>query len=179
MSLAVTVAAPFKHTRKERLQKSEFIFYLTIDRKWMSRDQANQLLERAREAGLVEITDGWVRPLLDLSAVTVPVGFKPDSRIFESEEASQVLVGRIASARGVPPAEVVAEGNRVAREGFRGSSRRAVNLSSSEAGAAARHPGRGGAAVPLRNVRAAAAGPRCHPGRPWPPVRAAGPCGTA
>ena len=123
MSLSVTVAAPFKHTRKEKLQKSEFIFYLTIDRKWMSRDQANQLLERAKAAGMVEVADGWVRPLLDLSSITVPVGFKPDSRIFESDEASQVLVGRIAAARGVPPAEVVAEVNRVIREGFDGNLR--------------------------------------------------------
>ena len=123
MSLSVTVAAPFKHTRKEKLQKSEFIFYLTIDRKWMSRDQANQLLERAKAAGMVEVADGWVRPLLDLSAITVPVGFKPDSRIFESDEASQVLVERIAEVRGVPPAEVVSEVNRVIREGFDGNLR--------------------------------------------------------
>jgi hypothetical protein len=123
VSLPVTIAAPFKHTRKERLQRSEFIFYLTIDRKWMSRDQANQLLERAKAAGLVEVADGWVRPLLDLSGITVPVGFKPDSRIFESEEASQVLIGRIASARQVPPGEVVAEVNRVIREGFDGNLR--------------------------------------------------------
>lgn len=123
MSLAVTVAAPFKHTRKERLQRSEFIFYLTIDRKWMSRDQANQLLERARDAGMVEVAEGWVRPLLDLSSITVPVGFRPDSRVLEGDEASQVLIGRIASARGVPPAEVVAEVNRVIREGFDGNLR--------------------------------------------------------
>ncbi|MDD1669968.1 MAG: DUF2240 family protein [Methanomicrobiales archaeon] len=123
MSLPVTVAAPFKHTRKEKLQKSEFIFYLTIDRKWMSREQANQLLERAKAAGLIEVADGWVRPLLDLSGVTVPVGFRPDSRIFESEEASQLLIGRIASARGVPPAGVVAEVNRVIREEFDGNLR--------------------------------------------------------
>ena len=123
MSLPVTVAAPFKHTRKEKLQKSEFVFYLTIDRRWMSRDQANQVLERGRAAGLLEVADGWVRPLLDLSSVTVPVGFRPDSRIFESEEASQVLIARIAAARGVPPAEVVAETNRLIREGFDGNLR--------------------------------------------------------
>jgi hypothetical protein len=89
----------------------------------MSRDQANQLLERAKAAGMVEVTDGWIRPLLDLSGITVPVGFKPDSRIFESAEASQLLLGRIASARGVPPAEVVAEVNRIIREGFDGNLR--------------------------------------------------------
>jgi hypothetical protein len=116
VSLQVTVAAPFKHTRKEKLQKSEFIFYLTIDRKWMSRDQANQVLERAKALGMVEVADGWVRPLLDLSAITVPVGFRPDSGIFESEEASQLLIARVAAARGVPPAEVVAEVNRVIQD---------------------------------------------------------------
>jgi hypothetical protein len=72
---------------------------------------------------MVEVADGWVRPLLDLSSVTVPVGFRPDSGIFESEEASQVLIGRIALARGVPPAEVVAEVNRIAREDFDGNLR--------------------------------------------------------
>jgi hypothetical protein len=72
---------------------------------------------------MVEVADGWVRPLLDLSAVTVPVGFRPDSRIFESEEASQLLIARIASARGVPVAAVVAEVNRVTREGFDGNLR--------------------------------------------------------
>ena len=72
---------------------------------------------------MVEVSDGWVRPLLDLSSVTVPVGFKPDSRIFESEEASQLLIGRIATERGVPPVEVVAEVNRVIREGFDGNLR--------------------------------------------------------
>ena len=123
MSLPVTVAAPFKHTRKEKLQKSEFIFYLTIDRKWMSRDQANQLLERAKTAGLVEIADGWVRPLLDLSAVTVPVGFRPDSQIFESEEASQILIGRIATARRISPVGVIAEVNRLILEVFDGNLR--------------------------------------------------------
>jgi hypothetical protein len=123
VSLQVTVAAPFKHTRKEKLQKSEFIFYLTIDRKWMSRDQANLVLDRAKTLGMVELADGWVRPLLDLSAITVPVGFRPDSGIFESEEASQLLIGRIATARGVPPGEVVAEVNRVIREDFDGNLR--------------------------------------------------------
>jgi len=62
-SLLITVAAPFRHLRKERLQKSEFIFYLTIDRMWMSRDQAALLLQRAEGEGLVKISGGLIEPL--------------------------------------------------------------------------------------------------------------------
>ena len=47
MSVKIAVAAPFKHMHKERLQKSEFVFYIAIDRKWMNKEQANHLLERA------------------------------------------------------------------------------------------------------------------------------------
>jgi len=124
VSLPVTVAAPFKHTRKDRLKKSEFVFYLAIDRKWMSREEAHRVLERAVEEGLLEVTtDGWVRPLLDLSTVTVPVGFRPSSRILESVQPSQELIQRIAAKDAVTPAQVTAEVNRVKEEEFDGKIR--------------------------------------------------------
>jgi len=124
VTLPVTVAAPFKHTRKDRLKKSEFVFYLAIDRKWMSREEAHRVLERAAEESLLEIsTDGWVRPLLDLSAVTVPVGFRPSSRILETVQASQELIQRTAAKDGITPAQVTAEVNRVTEEEFDGKIR--------------------------------------------------------
>ena len=33
------VAAPFKHTRKTKMRKYEFVYYYALDRKWMSTDQ--------------------------------------------------------------------------------------------------------------------------------------------
>jgi len=124
VTLPVTVAAPFKHTRKDRLKKSEFVFYLAIDRKWMSREEAHRVLERAAEEGLLEVSpDGWVRPLLDLSAVTVPVGFRPSSRILETVQASQELIQRIATQGGITPAQVTAEVNRVTEQEFDGKIR--------------------------------------------------------
>jgi len=124
VSLPVTVAAPFKHTRKDRLKKSEFVFYLAIDRKWMSREEAHRVLDRAAQEGLLEVTtDGWVRPLLDLSAVTVPVGFRPSSRILESVQPYQELIQRIAGKDGLSPAQVTAEVNRVMEEEFDGKIR--------------------------------------------------------
>ncbi|MDN7026160.1 DUF2240 family protein [Methanoculleus sp. FWC-SCC1] len=123
MSLRIAIAAPFKHMRKERLQKSEFIFYIAIDRKWMNKEQANQLLERAREAGLVEVSGGSVTPLYDVAEVTVPLGFKPESEILEEESPYEELIARIAAATGTPQNQVVAELNPIITDRFDGNLR--------------------------------------------------------
>jgi hypothetical protein len=123
VSLKIAIAAPFKHMRKERLQKSEFIFYIAIDRKWMNKEQANQLLERAREAGLVELSGGFVSPLYDVGEVTVPLGFKPETGIFDEESPYEELIGRIAAATGVPQNQVVAELNPIITDQFDGNLR--------------------------------------------------------
>ncbi len=121
MSLTIAVAAPFKHMRKDRLQKSEFIFYIAIDRKWMNKEQANRLLERARADGLVEVDGGFIRPLFDVAGVTVPLGFKPTSGILEEENPYEELIGRIAAATGRSPNQIVAELNPIITDHFDGN----------------------------------------------------------
>lgn len=124
MSLEIAVAAPFKHMRKERLQKSEFIFYVAIDRKWMNKEQANLLLERAMEEGLVEMEGGTIRPLFDLAAVEIPLGFKPTSDLLTGAATPcDELIARIASAAGKPVREIAAEINQVIETGFDGNLR--------------------------------------------------------
>jgi hypothetical protein len=124
VSVKIAVAAPFKHMRKERLQKSEFVFYIAIDRKWMNKEQANQLLERAKAEGLVEMDGGAIRPLFDLAEVSIPLGFKPTSDVLAAEESPyEELIGRIAAATGNPPQEVVAELHRVVADNFDGNIR--------------------------------------------------------
>ena len=58
MTLQITVAAPFKHTRKSGMRKNELVYYYALDRKWMSTDQANQILRRAEEEGLMSLENG-------------------------------------------------------------------------------------------------------------------------
>ena len=123
MSVRIAVAAPFKHMRKERLQRSEFVFYIAIDRKWMNKEQANQLLERAKSEGLVEMEGGAIRPLFDVAEVSIPLGFKPTSDILVTENPSEDLIGRIAAATGRPAQEIVAELHRVVTDQFDGNLR--------------------------------------------------------
>ncbi|KDE55969.1 DUF2240 family protein [Methanoculleus sp. MH98A] len=124
MSVKIAVAAPFKHMRKDRLQRSEFVFYIAIDRKWMNKEQANQLLERAKAEGLIEVDGGAIRPLFDVAEVSIPLGFKPTSDVLAASESPyEELIGRIAAATEKPPQEVVAELHRIVADNFDGNLR--------------------------------------------------------
>ncbi len=118
MTLRLTIAAPFRHTRKTAMRKNELVYYYALDRKWMSTDQANLLLKRAEEEGLLGVENGMYTPRFDTSTLTIPVGFKPGSGIFERQDPVQDLIQRIARARSIEETEVVAEMNRIIRERF-------------------------------------------------------------
>jgi hypothetical protein len=123
MSLRVTVAAPFRHLHKEQLQRSEFVFYLAIDRMWMSRDQAHALIAVAVEEGLLEVRGGLIVPLFPVSEVQVPLGYRPGPEDLERPDPERVLLARIASATGMTEKEVAAEANRLIATAFDGNLR--------------------------------------------------------
>lgn len=118
MTLRLAVAAPFRHTRKTAMRKNELVYYYALDRKWMSTEQANLLLKRAEEEGLLGLVNGMYTPRFDISGLTIPVGFKPSSGIFERHDPVQELIGRIARARSLEETDVVADMNRIIRENF-------------------------------------------------------------
>ena len=103
------------------MRKNELVYYYALDRKWMSTEQAHQLLRRAEEDGLISQENGVFTPRFDISEITLPIGFKPTSAIFERNDPSQELIGRIAKTRNVDETEVVAEMNRIIKDGFDGN----------------------------------------------------------
>lgn len=118
MTLKTAVAAPFRHLRKAALKKSELVYYYALDRKWMSTEQAATLLKNAEEEGLLKQDGGTYSPSFDPGTVTIPLGFKPTSAVFERKDVFAELVGRIARARKKEDTEVIAEMNQLIREGF-------------------------------------------------------------
>jgi hypothetical protein len=123
VSLQITVAAPFRHLHKGQLQRSEFVYYLAIDRMWMNRDQAGILLDLAVEQGLVEVNNGVVVPLFPVGEVAVPLGYRPGPEDLQRPDPERLLLARIAGATGREQREVAAEANLLAAEGFDGQLR--------------------------------------------------------
>ncbi len=79
------------------------------------------LLQRAEDEGLLGLENGIFTPRFDITEITIPVGFKPTSSIFERNDPSEELIGRIAQAKGIQETEVVSEMNRIIKEGFDGN----------------------------------------------------------
>ncbi len=121
MTFKITVAAPFRHTRKTGMRKNELVYYYALDRKWMSTEQANHLLRRAEDEQLIRQENGVFTPLFDISEITIPIGFKPTSAIFEQHDPSAELIARIARAKNLQENDVVAEMNRIIRDRFDGN----------------------------------------------------------
>jgi len=121
VTLKTAVAAPFRHLRRTALKKSELVYYYALDRKWMSTEQAAILLKNAEEEGLL-VHDGTVYTLsFDPGAVTIPLGYKPTSAVFEKKDVFAEVVNRIARALKKEETEVIAEMNKVIRDGFDGN----------------------------------------------------------
>jgi hypothetical protein len=118
VTLRLTIAAPFKHTRKTGMRKNELVYYYALDRKWMSTEQANLLLKRAEEEGLLGLDNGMYSPRFDITGLNLPVGFKPTSGIFERHDPVEELIGRIARSGSLEETEIVAEMNRIIRDNF-------------------------------------------------------------
>ena len=121
MTLQTAVAAPFRHMHRERLRRPEFIYFLAIDRRWMSRDQAGALISIAIRAGLLNEEDGALVPTFNPAEVEIPLGFRPSDDIFLQEENyCETLMIRIAEARGVSEQDVAAEITAITSEEFDG-----------------------------------------------------------
>jgi len=120
MSLAITIAAPFRHTRKELLKKNEIVYYLAFERGWMNIEQANHLLARAKEDGLISYEGDMIRPLFDVISMEIPLGFKPNASVFHRSDPHEELMSRIARDLSIPLTRVVAEMNTIISKEFGG-----------------------------------------------------------
>jgi hypothetical protein len=120
MSLAITIAAPFRHARKDRLKKSEIVYYLAFERGWMNIEQANLLLARAYDEGLIALDGDMIRPLFDPGSVEIPLGFRPSASVFRKDDPLEELMKRIEVERRIPRITVVADMNAVISREFDG-----------------------------------------------------------
>ena len=103
------------------LRRPEFIYFLAIDRRWMSRDQAGSLIAIAIRAGLLRDEGGALVPTFNPAEVDIPLGFRPSEDIFLQEENyCETLMLRIAEVRGMTEQGVAAEITALVNDEFDG-----------------------------------------------------------
>ncbi|MCX6651339.1 MAG: DUF2240 family protein [Methanomassiliicoccales archaeon] len=137
-----TVAVVFNRKGKKMLSEREFINALFFELKWsdptgsgrIEAKEAQRILEAGLRKGLLELTDGYVRPTFDHKAVEVPLNYKPTKDLLnelgeaapstkaeaspaaakaEAPPVFSVLIDDIAAKSGWNKREVVARINKV------------------------------------------------------------------
>jgi hypothetical protein len=106
---------------RDQLRRPEFIYFLAIDRRWMSRDQAGSLIAIALGAGLLREEGGVLVPSFNPAEVDIPLGFRPSEDIFEQgENYCETLMIRVAEAQGTSQQKVAGEIHALINDGFDG-----------------------------------------------------------
>ncbi|MDR0309602.1 MAG: DUF2240 family protein [Candidatus Methanoplasma sp.] len=82
--LQVCMAALFLNKGKDVLTTKEFSMYVSLDLRWMQVKDANALLETLLERGLMSRTGEYLRPAADLSAVNVPIAYRPSEELLRT-----------------------------------------------------------------------------------------------
>jgi hypothetical protein len=115
MSLRVAVAAPFKQKGRTRIAEQAFVVALSLDRDWMSPDQAKRLLAVATGEGLIERVDGELEATFDPDGVSIPEEFTPDASLFQERSAFERALDALVDADH-DRQETVAAVNRLQQE---------------------------------------------------------------
>ncbi|THE63593.1 DUF2240 family protein [Salinadaptatus halalkaliphilus] len=106
MSLRVAVAAPFVQHGTLRLEESEFVVALSLDRDWFSPDQTKRLIDVATREGLLEHDDGDLVATFSPADMTIPEEFVPDEELLRERSAFERVLEALV-ADGVEKHEAV------------------------------------------------------------------------
>ena len=82
--LEICLAALFLNKGKDVLTAKEFTMYISLDLRWMQAKDADALMKAFIGKGLMSRTDDYLRPLIDTSAVDVPVAYRPSEGFLKS-----------------------------------------------------------------------------------------------
>lgn len=115
MSVRVVVVAPFRQRGVCRMNESEFVVALSLDRDWFSPDQAKRFIDVAAGQGLLSREDGAVSPGFDPETVEVPEGFVPDEDVLRRRSPFEQTLDALVEA-GHEKREAVASINGLQRE---------------------------------------------------------------
>ncbi|MFC7046596.1 DUF2240 family protein [Halobacteriaceae archaeon GCM10025711] len=97
MSLRVAVAAAFKQKGRNRIGANEFVVALSLDRDWLSPDQAKRLVDLATSEGLVSQDDGDLVAEFDVDGVDIPEEFVPDESLFREKSTFERVLDALVA----------------------------------------------------------------------------------
>ena len=115
--LETCLALLFKRKGKNILSEKEFVFSASMDFRWFSPKEAQALLEMGIKRGLLERTDGMVKPAFDYKTMEIPVNYRPCKDLLKEVEPDvslfSIVLDDMAKTSGQKKRDLVARVNKV------------------------------------------------------------------
>ena len=77
----VCTAAFFRSRGKDVVTEKEFKMAVSLDLRWIPANDAPGLVKALVQDGCISVKDGYIRPLIDIDAVGVPVTYRPSEEL--------------------------------------------------------------------------------------------------
>ncbi len=115
--LETCLALLFKRKGKNVLSEKELVFSASMDFRWFTPKEAQSLLDLGIRKGLLERTDGLVKPTFDYKKVEIPMNYKPTKRVLTEDRDDVSLFARlleaISATSGLTKRDAVARINKI------------------------------------------------------------------
>ncbi len=79
--LETCAAAFFRIKGKDVVTDKEFTMSMALDLRWMSVDEAKVFANKLIAAGILTRSNGYLKPAIDLTAVQVPIAYRPSDTL--------------------------------------------------------------------------------------------------
>ncbi|MFB6196789.1 MAG: DUF2240 family protein [Halobacteriaceae archaeon] len=95
MTLRTIVAAPFVWRGKDRLRTNEFVVAISLDRDWVTPDQAKRLIDLGiREELLIQDGDE-LEATFDVNSISIPDTYELDEDIFRDRSTFEQVLDKL------------------------------------------------------------------------------------
>lgn len=115
--LETCLAVLFKRKGKNVLTEAEFQFAVSLDFRWFTPQEAQQLMDLSIKRGLLSRTDMYLKPTFDYKDVDAPLSFRPSKEVLAGEKEELTvfaqLVQLITTKGGLKKRDAVARINKV------------------------------------------------------------------
>ncbi|WP_400260058.1 DUF2240 family protein [Candidatus Methanomassiliicoccus intestinalis] len=116
--LETCIAALFKRKGKSVITDNEFVFAVSLDYRWFTPKEAQDLLELALKRGLLVRSDDFLKPAFDPKDQDIPMSFRPSKDILSAKPEEELslfakLLKDISTQSGIKKRDVVARINKI------------------------------------------------------------------
>jgi len=84
--LKFTAAAFFRSKGKNVVTENEFLMGISMDLRWMTPGETKELISLLISNGILEKDGEYLRPKIDVGAVAVPIGFRPNADMLKLKQ---------------------------------------------------------------------------------------------